>query len=81
MNHKHRCIMLKNISRLEVVIADKIYHLTCDVDSPISHVKEALLKFIYYVGQVEEAVVAQQKAVEEQSEAEKPKSEEPPNEN
>lgn len=69
--------MLKNISRLEVIIADKIYHLTCDTDSPLAHVKEAVLKFLYYVNSIEEQVAAQQKA-----EAEKSKDivEEPPKE-
>ena len=74
--------MLKNISRLEVMIADKIYHLTCDQDSPLSHVKEAVLKFLYYVNSVEEQVAAQQKAEQEKVDAEKAQQavEEPPKE-
>ena len=60
--------MLKNISRLEVVIADKAYQLTCDSDSPLAHVKESILKFLYYVNSVEEQVAAQKKAAEEKAE-------------
>lgn len=65
--------MLKNITRLEHVIGDKVYHLTCDADSPIEHVKEALFNFTKFVGQIEDKIKeSQQKPVEE------PKSEEAP---
>ena len=63
--------MLKNIVQLESIIADKAYHLLCEPDAPLPHVKEALMKFIYYVGQIEEQALAQQKAIQEKEEAEK----------
>ena len=63
--------MLKNITQLEAIIADKVYHFACDIDSPLPHVKEAILKFLYYVNQIEEQVVAQQKAAQDKAEADK----------
>lgn len=60
--------MIKNITGLQYNIADKVYHFTCDTDSPIQHVKEALNKFIYYAVQVEEHALSQQKSAEEKSE-------------
>lgn len=63
--------MIKNITRLEQVIADKIYHFTCDPDSPIEHVKYALNAFIAFAVQVEIQI---KKEEQEKSEA---KSEEP----
>ena len=48
--------MLKNLSQLECVIAEKTYRLTCDNDSPLLHVKEAISIFNNYVDQVEAAV-------------------------
>ena len=62
--------MLKNMSRLEVVIAEKAYHFMCEMDSPLTHVKEALMKIIYYVGQIEESIAAQAKAAEEKAKSE-----------
>ena len=72
--------MLKNITRLESIIADKVYHFSCDMDAPLTHVKEAILKFLYYVGQIEEQVAAQAKAAEEREVADKAQApvEEPP---
>lgn len=52
--------MLKNISQLEHKIGDKVYHLFCDQDSPLDHVKEALFQFLKFVGQVEDQVKSQQ---------------------
>lgn len=54
--------MLKNISRLEMKIGEKIYHLMCDIDSPLEHVKEALFQFQKYIGQIEDNIKAQQAA-------------------
>lgn len=51
--------MLKNIVRLEFVILDKVYHFTCDSDSPIEHIKEALFQCQKYVGSVEDQIKAQ----------------------
>lgn len=51
--------MLKNLCRLEHVVEGKIYHLVCDQDSPVSHVKEALRNFMDYLDQVEAAAMQQ----------------------
>jgi hypothetical protein len=51
--------MLKTIARLEHKIGDKVYHLLCDSDSPISDVKEAISQFMGHVIGVENAVKAQ----------------------
>ena len=59
--------MMKNITRLEHIIDGKIYHFTCDIDSPLQAVKEALFQFIKFSGTVED----QAKALVEQQEAEK----------
>ena len=65
--------MLKNISKLEVKIGEKLYQLLCDSDSPLEHVKECLFQFQKYIGQVEDHVKSQQ----QQSEEEKKVEEEP----
>lgn len=51
--------MLKNISKLECQIENKTYQFICDMDAPLTHVKEALFQFLKYVGQIEDAVNAQ----------------------
>lgn len=51
--------MLKNVVRLEHVVADKVFHLICDSDSPLPALKEALFEFIKYVGHVEDQAKAQ----------------------
>ena len=65
--------MLKNITQLEYIAGGKLYHFTCDIDAPLSTVKDALNKFIQYVCQIEDNVLTQQKAAEE----EKAKAEQP----
>lgn len=62
--------MLKNISRLEHKIGERIYQLTCDADSPLSEVKETLFEFLKFIGRIEDAERARQ------AEAEKEKSQE-----
>ncbi len=57
--------MLKQMSKLECNIADKKYEMHLDSDSPLQHVKEALFQFLKYVGQIEDNILAQQKAQEE----------------
>lgn len=54
--------MLKNISKLEYKIGERLYQLILDNDSPIDHVKEALFQFQKYIGQIEDQVKAQQLA-------------------
>jgi hypothetical protein len=56
--------MLKNITQLEVKIAEKVYQLLCDNDSPIGHVKEALFQLTKMVAKIEEDLLATQKPPE-----------------
>ena len=61
--------MLKNISKLEVKINEKVYQFLCDMDSPLEHVKEALFQFSKYAGQLEDAIKAHQNKVSENPDA------------
>ena len=70
--------MLKNISRLEVTIADKQYSFDCAPDSSIEHVKNALNAFIAYAVQIEQIAIEMQKKETEKAEQEKLVSDEPP---
>lgn len=69
--------MLKNISKLEIVIGEKVYQLLCEVDSPLEHVKEALFQFGKFVGHIEDSVKKAETAVENKVEElkEEPKQE------
>jgi len=67
--------MLKNISRLESIIEGKVYHLLCDNDSPLLHVKEALCQFLKYCGNIEDQIKAQQEAAKAEEAAEQAKIE------
>lgn len=58
--------MLKNLSRLEHVIGNKVYHLVCDHDSPLVEIKEALNQFMAFVINVEKNVAAAQAVKEEE---------------
>lgn len=69
--------MIKNISRLEVKVKEKYYHLCCDIDSNLDDVKEAIFQFQKYIGYVEDQVKAQQEAMKAKEEAEKIKSDLP----
>ena len=57
--------MLKNLTSLTHKIGDRIYTLYCDMDSPISEVKEALFKFVGHVSNIEAAAQAQAPSVPE----------------
>jgi hypothetical protein len=57
--------MLKNIVKLEHQIGDKSYQFICDNDAPLTSVKETLVKFIQYVGTLEDQIIAQQKTAQE----------------
>jgi len=70
--------MLKNLSRLEHVIGDKVYHFVCDNDSPLNEVKEALFQFLKYVGQIEDSVKAQQEKAAKEKEEDESKIQEHP---
>lgn len=62
--------MLKNLARLEHTVEGRVFHFLCDQDSPLPAVKEALFKFMGYIGQIEDQVKAQQEAAAK-AEAEK----------
>lgn len=47
--------MIKNITRLEHKIGERVFHLMCEADSPISEVKDALFIFVSHVTQIEKA--------------------------
>jgi len=60
--------MIKNISRLEVKVNAKEYHLCADMDSPLSDVKEAIFQFQKYIGHIEDQMKAQQEAIKKEKE-------------
>lgn len=51
--------MLKNMSKLECKIGERIYQFILEMDSPLHDVKECLFQFQKYVGQVEDTVKSQ----------------------
>ncbi len=53
--------MLKNITRLEHIASDKVFHFLCDMDSPVELVKNALRSFMEYVDQYEKAALEKMK--------------------
>ena len=63
--------MLKNIVKLEVQVAEKVYHLLCDSDSPIPHVKEALFRLNSIIAGIEQEN-AKNNSKEEEKEEVKP---------
>ncbi len=62
--------MLKNISKLEITVGQKVFQFFCDNDAPLGDVKEAIFQFQKYVGMVEDNIKAQQEAAAK-AEAEK----------
>lgn len=46
--------MIKNISRLEHKVGERVFHLLCDSDSPLNEVKESLLQFVALVDKIQE---------------------------
>ena len=64
--------MIKNLTQFEAKIGEKLYHLSCQQDAPIEDVKEALFRFLKYVGQIEDAIKAQQDAIKAKSEEKEP---------
>lgn len=59
--------MLKNISRLQHVIGDRVFHLLCDSDSPLTEVRDSILEFLKFIGRMEDAA---KQAQEQQKELE-----------
>jgi hypothetical protein len=60
--------MLKNISRLEHKIGERIYHFSCEMESPIPDVKESLVQFIKYIAQIEDQIKSHQEQMKLQEE-------------
>ena len=56
--------MLKNICKLEHMIESKVFQFVCDQDAPLHFIKEALFQMQKYIGQVEDAALANQKAAQ-----------------
>jgi len=54
--------MLKNLTKLEHKIGDRVYSLLCEMDSPLSDVKDSLFQFIKYIAQIEDQLKAQQES-------------------
>lgn len=59
--------MLKNISKFEFQVGEKVYQFFCDVDAPIDHAKIAITQFYNYLLKIEESA----KKVEEKNSSEK----------
>ncbi len=59
--------MLTNIVKLEVKVAEKVYHLFCDNDSPINDVKEAISQLKKVVEDIEQKIVSVNKEVDKES--------------
>lgn len=45
--------MIRNITKFEQKVGDRFYHLFCEMDSPLSEVKDVLLHFLGHVTQIE----------------------------
>jgi len=65
--------MLKNITQLKAIVAEKEGLFLCDMDTPLQAVKEMLFQFQKFVGQIEDQIATQAKA---QAEASLPVSDE-----
>jgi len=56
--------MIKNVSKLEIYVDNRIYELYCDSNSPLKDLKEALFQFQKYVGNIEDQAINDSKAKE-----------------
>jgi uncharacterized membrane protein len=70
--------MLKNFSRIELKIENKMYQLIFDTDAQLGSVKEAVFQLQKYLGRIEDAIIAQEeeKKKQEENKVEEPKVEE-----
>lgn len=48
--------MIKQITQIEHVIGDRVYHFICDPNSQTNEVREALYKFLGYVDALEKKI-------------------------
>ena len=51
--------MLKIMAQIEHTIGTRIYRLICDQDAPTSELKEVFVKFLQFIGQIEDQAKAQ----------------------
>lgn len=56
--------MLKQLCQLELVIAEKTCRFTCENDTDINIIKEALFQFQKFIGSVEDIAKAKKEAEE-----------------
>ena len=63
--------MIKNVTRLEHKVGDRVYHFLCDNDSSLGEIHDALAKFKSYVVEIINAAEKQK----EQVPVEEPKTE------
>ncbi len=54
--------MLKNVTKLESTVGDKVGHLYLDSDTPIESAKAMIFDFLKTIGQIEDNIKAQQAA-------------------
>ena len=64
--------MFKNILKAVENVAGKEFHLFCDAEITVDHLKEFGYRILKFAGQVEEQIKAQQEAQKAQEEAQKP---------
>lgn len=62
--------MLKNLCQLELIITDKTCRFTCDHDTDINIIKEALFQFQKFIGSVEDIAKANKEKEEDKKEPE-----------
>jgi hypothetical protein len=63
--------MLKNLSQLQCKVGEKHYQFSCDIDSSLTDVKEALFQFQKYIGTIEDNIKSQQEKMKAEEEAKK----------
>lgn len=68
--------MLKNLTRLECKIGERVFHFYTEIDVTLDHVKEALFQFQKMVGQIEDRILEAQKLKDAQKQPEEPAKEE-----
>jgi hypothetical protein len=54
--------MLENLSSYKVTIENRLYQFVLSPDSPIQHAKESAFQYLKFLGQVEDKILADQKA-------------------
>ncbi len=59
-NEKNRGKMLKNLSSLVVTVNNNVHQYMCDLGTSTVDAKEALVKFLQYIGQIEDEAKAKE---------------------